>query len=433
MRALILDQGLRTPFGHHPNINRALADGFAARGVEAVNTAHRDCAPELLDGLNVRKIFRFSPYDQLSIDPISAGFEGFTTHALSYQFDLMRLSADDWRDVSVVLLMVLSPATLYGYANWWAGLDPATRPRTVAYLCMNSDIATTEPFALQLDTPETRMTTALYRLVGNQIAGFDPTRFVLLGPTDVLAQDFAFLLGAPVHVTPMQMAADLATFDPVAEAFERSDAPPTVGYFGDGRFGKGFNQIPDIVEGVLVGDPTVRLKIQVNIFDWSHHETMGEAYDATVRRIQDIAAREPRVTLLPGFSAIDRYYTELAECDISLQPYSNACYARCVSGIYTEAAFLGRAAVAPNSTWIARQFAQLGGHGAGYDLHHAPAAVAATLDLIQRTAQLRADAPRVRRAWRALHGTDRMIERILTVGTPSPQADSGALAVSCAR
>jgi glycosyltransferase involved in cell wall biosynthesis len=418
MYALIVDQGFLAPFGHHANFNRAMHDGFASHGLQTIHLVHRQCAEPLTAGLTVGKLFRHSPYVLQSADPVCADLENFMAHATAFEADAANIPREVLNDVAVVFLSVPTPATLLGYATWWSALDPQIRRRTVAYMTMNSGLAATDPLALQVNNQSNRTALALFRFVGKQIAAFDPARFAVLAPTDVLADDFAFLLGVPVHVAPIQMAADLAKFDPIAEAYEQSSAPPTVGYFGDGLIGKGFDQLPEIAEGVLAGDRNVRLKIQINTLDWSNYETFDRITRTTIQRIQDIASREPRLTILSGFSAIDRYYTELAECDILLQPYVDVLYARCVSGVFTEAAFLGRAAVAPESTWIARQIALLGGHGASYDGHAPQAAVAATLGLLKRIRELRAAAPSVRRAWRRLHGTDKMIQRILTVGAP---------------
>jgi glycosyltransferase involved in cell wall biosynthesis len=404
MRVIVVDPGLGGNRGHHLSFNQALSAEFRARGTPSLHLVSAMCDPQVLGGLAAVSLFSLHPHAHPSADPVAGDLESFLKQSEALEAELSRLPAAAATPDDVMVVAVETPALLLALLRWWSSRAPEARPRVVVILTLVSGLVSIEPMVLW-DNPYWAFYARFYRFVGRQMAGMGAP-FAFLAPRD-MADDFAFLIQTAIGEMPINSSVDPAFVDPLAEAFERSAQPPTVGYFGDSRVDKGFARFSGLVEESLARDPDLRFVIQ--IFPSGGDPAILEAAE----RLTALAARESRIELLRGYCPPDIYYDAMARVDCVVLPYSDLMYGRSPSGVFVESMSIGRPAVVRAGTWMARRIAELGGHGETFDSYATDDVVAALFRAVARTAEFRASAPKLRTTWRRMHGIGPLVDKIL--------------------
>ncbi len=136
----------------------------------------------------------------------------------------------------------------------------------------------------------------------------------------------------------------------------------TLSYLGPVREEKGFDFLPDVIQYLQKLNSRIDFFIQASGFsvmwtDWERR-TMG----AVLEKLHLLAEKASNVTICEKHFESEDYYAHLNECDIILLPYKQRdkrYYA--TSGILAEAMALGKVAVVPAETWLARQIERSGG------------------------------------------------------------------------
>ena len=135
-----------------------------------------------------------------------------------------------------------------------------------------------------------------------------------------------------------------------------------IAYLGSVREEKGFGHLPNLIQYFKNRNMNIDFFIQASGFtvmwtDWERR-TMG----AVLEKLHLLAENAPNVTICEKHLESEDYYAHLNECDIILLPYKQRdkrYYA--TSGILAEAMALGKVAVVPADTWLARQIERSGG------------------------------------------------------------------------
>jgi glycosyltransferase involved in cell wall biosynthesis len=161
-----------------------------------------------------------------------------------------------------------------------------------------------------------------------------------------MCEAFQSVLGCPVLEVPVAMD------PPPAVESGPGGARPNVTYLGHTSQLKGFHLLPEIIRGALKFDPRPRFTVQIQ-------NGQQHGFDPLLQWFKKQPASE--IGVVEGALSPGEYYRLMAEADIVLLPYSPSYYGRCSSGVFAEAAALGKVIVVPDGTVAARQ-------GREYDL-----------------------------------------------------------------
>jgi glycosyltransferase involved in cell wall biosynthesis len=159
---------------------------------------------------------------------------------------------------------------------------------------------------------------------------------------------------------------------------------PVVVYQGHTSPLRGFHFLPEIIERCARLSPRPRFVVQLQNRDSAQGMGLGPA----VQRLEAFSGELVRV--VPGALSQEDYFGLLTEADVVLLPYTPTFYGSGSSGVFTEAASIGKVVVVSAGTVPARQ-------GKEYDLgvvtaeKWTPAAMAeAVATALQRLPELKA-------------------------------------------
>ena len=400
MRLFVIENNLQDKIGHFFNLSLGLKMEAERRGVETRFYVHRGARRDVTRPLGARPAFRYRSADHPSTHPLYGPVEDLLAIGRSFARSCRHLTSDGVGADDVVFVPTAQQNELYGIACWISTLRPRRRP----FLFFNFH------WAGFLD-PRTGTQNAwapLYRFATEGLhSQSDQERVVFTAPTDVLAQQISDVTGHPVHRYPLPYT---YAFADGKHPSERSgDQRPVVAMMGRSLPRKGTGILPDLVQAMAEQPSPVRFSVQLT-----------EEFDdlRTRAELQALSARDD-VDIVRGVLSEVEYYERLAGADIVLLPYGRAEYATRPSGVFCEAAGLGKVTVVPSGTWMAAQIAAGRAAGTLFDSDD----VAAVADAISRAAaalpELLADARDRAPAWREEESAsaylDRMIEQVGTI------------------
>jgi hypothetical protein len=126
------------------------------------------------------------------------------------------------------------------------------------------------------------------------------------------------------------------------------------------------------------------------------------------------------VDLLPAKQDTAEYFANISRSTIVLLAYEARAYKISTSGVFVEAAGLGKVVVAPSATWMAEQMANGDGVGTTFSEPTADSVVTALLQALRDSHRLGALAcslaPQVRQA----NSSERYIERMIALSRQKP-------------
>lgn len=199
-----------------------------------------------------------------------------------------------------------------------------------------------------------------------------------------------------------RMATDLSPPDP---------AKPTVIYVHlNGRSGRLAANLGDVIHRVAANAPSVRFLLRVP----------QERVDAFVAMACE---RAPLAEILSPEQNDADYCENLQRGSLLLLAYEAQPYKALTSGVFTEAASMGKPVVVPAGTWMAQKIAEGYGVGRVFDDHSAEAVADALLgalrDLNALAASARAMAPRLG----VETGCRRYLERMIALSQTAPDME----------
>ena len=210
--------------------------------------------------------------------------------------------------------------------------------------------------------------------------------------TAELASDFEAISRRTIAVVPIPHSGNTGQ-ERIARRLEQ---PITLVYAGIGTRTKGFDLLPEIVEGLsdLIEGGQIAFRIQANILDQS-----PEVRRAVTR------LRTLKIEMIDGPLEPRAYYDLLEDADILIQPHDPAYYQKQSSGVFTEGRSAGLIGIVPARTTMAGEITRSGG-GIAVDDWTADAYVRAVRSCVANFHRLASEAKAAARAWQKLNSAE---------------------------
>lgn len=380
----LFDPQLHGEGGHYLNHDTQLVRELQRRGLPVAIYGRRGCTVACA-GLTPDPVFSQDIFQEAATDAQVWAIENFQNINQAFFADLCRLDPERFSADDLVYFPNLLQNQLYAVALWLARL-PANRRPAVAVMLRYLNHA--------MDYVQARANKELiahfYRYAARALYAAQP-RSVLCADTRELAMAYQKIMSLPVLElpNPMDVSGLLATATPRA-----ANTRPTIVYQGHTSALRGLHFLPEIIERCAKLQPRPRFVVQVQNRD----AAVGNPLAPFLARLDRLAGDDVR--LVNGALSATDYFALLGEADIILLPYTPTFYGHGSSGVFTEAASLGKVVVVSPGTVPARQ-------GREYDLGVVAAtawtpaamseAVAVALrDLPKLRAKAEAGAPRFR-------------------------------------
>lgn len=341
----IFDPRLVNHGGHYANYCSQIVREMRSRGIAVRIYARKGCSVTC-EGVQPEPLFSHDLFVEPGRDPEVWAIENF--HAVNHAFlaDLCRLPMDRFAADDLVFFPTLLQNQIHAIAQWLGRFRPERRPAVSVLLRY-----LTHEMAYNKARAHAELIALYYRYSTRALAAIQP-RTVLAADTREMAQAFQAITGLPVHELTIAMEPPAA--DPTVRP--AADGRPVVAYLGHTSQLKGFHFLPEIVHRGLQRRPRPRFVIQVQDRQAALRDRMGAVLTLLDRFVG------PDVELVSGALPPEAYYRLLNRADIVILPYSSQYYGTCSSGVFAEAAALGKVIVAPAGTVPARQAVE---HGLG--------------------------------------------------------------------
>lgn len=398
MRILYADTGLRSLEGHHASSGVALPTAFRRLGHDVTVLGHRDLLPTLQQTAGAEPFFRIFTYGGASADPIAGWLTNFTAAVDDTAADLRQAWAE-FGPFDFIYFNSAKPAQIAALGLWMKSefANPGVAPSIAVELGTEAGLARSG--AGQTPAFVVREPTAvLYRHVSELVGKAWIGKFAFLAMTAAAAEEYAFILDAPVTVVPLPQPLPKLRRRQVGAA--RAGEALTIGLLGHQRPDKGWQLVADFVPLVLRQHGGVRI-----IAHQSDPEGMVEA----TGRLRALAGLEPRLELLVRPTVHDAWFALLDRCDIVALPYDPARYEGAYSAIVGEALAAGAPVVVPAATTLSATVEAVGGAGTTFAEWDAASIAQGIGAAIEGFEELADRAYRAGEGWRQQHGPDRFV------------------------
>jgi hypothetical protein len=381
----VLDPGLFFEGGHHASFARTISAETASRGMgcEIVGLGRIDHPP---GGIEIVRHFSHSAYAVLEPgDPIGS------LRALNDAFeeDLSSLRLDRDAGDALVLFPTITSRIVLGAARWAA--ERAANGRAgIAMLLMF-------PPGFAGDDELRRAERKLYREAMSILRGVPRGGVRLFAETTRIASVFEELGAPPIDPLPWPLTVSRTDG-------ERSERGPQarVVHLGYSKVERGFALLPGCVERVTAGAPGTRFRVQSNYWDPTG---LAEADEAL--------GRLPSVEVLRGPLVPSAYANELASADIVVLPYRADAYRYRGSGVFVEAAALGRVLIIPAETWMAEHAREHGLAAVEFASFDESSVASALLHAIEHREAMLGKAADAAPAWADARSPTRFLDAVL--------------------
>ena len=401
----LCDPQLQNTGGHYLNHDAQLVRELQKRGLPVTIYARRGCTV-ICEGLTPEPVFSYDIFQEAANDAQVWAIENFNTINQAFLADLLQLSPERFSNDDLIYFPNLLQNQLYAVALWLGRLPPDRRP-AVAIMLRYLNHA--------MDYVQARANKELialyYRYAARALHAVQP-RSVICADTRELAMAYQKIMALPVLELPNPM--DVSAL--LANATTRApSARPTIVYQGHTSPLRGLHFLPDIIEHCAKLHPRPRFVIQVQ-----SREVALSQLGPTLERLERLAGNDVR--LVNGALAPAEYFSLLGEADIILLPYSPTFYGHGSSGVFTEAASLGKVIVVSPGTVPARQGREFN-LGVVTAAQWTPAAMAEAVAAALRNlpvlqAQANSGAPRFRSEQCAHVLWDKLFSAVQTVSKP---------------
>ena len=131
MRLFVLDNGLRSRTGHHFTVALGLRLELERRGIDGRFYAHEHASSEVIDALEARRVFAFTPYDRVSRQPVWGVVEDLFVVGRAFGRACSALIDDGLCQDDIVLVPTALQNELHGCSLWLRSLPRDRRPTLV--------------------------------------------------------------------------------------------------------------------------------------------------------------------------------------------------------------------------------------------------------------------------------------------------------------
>lgn len=343
----LCDPQLHGQGGHYMNHDTQLVRDLKRRGLTVSIYSRNGCTVSC-EGITPEPVFTHDIFQEAASDAQVWPVENF--HAINQAFlaDLCKISPEKFSSDDLVYFPNLLQNQLYAVAMWLGRL-PAERRPAVAVMLRYLNHA--------MDYVQARANKDLiavyYRYAARALHAVQP-KTMLCADTRELAMAYQKITGLPVLELPNPM--DVS--DLLGSAKPRtSDSRPTIVYQGHTSALRGLHFLPEIIERCANFSPRPRFVVQIQNRDASANNPLAPF----IAQLDQLAARSPDdIRLVDGALSASDYFALLQEADIVLLPYSPTFYGHGSSGVFTEAASLGKIIVVSPNTVPARQGREYG-------------------------------------------------------------------------
>ncbi len=385
MRVIYLDAALIGELGHFAGVCRSVKAALTDAGHEVVVCGHQQVDTRLQEELQIQRLFRLHPNARLSEDPLCGWLVSYSQAAKVTVEDLSRLEGLTANDL--VIYDCPRPAQISAVVQWaQQRFQPQTCPRII--------FMPGWPTGLAVERNESGAATSwrifdqascLYRLAAQQIhpAFRQKFRFGCPEPSGAAAEAYSFLLNHPVASLPAVHRSTVGPRDRLGVDV------PNVAFLGEQRFDKGYPLVPGIVRELLARDGKLKVLVQNS---WERMEEQN-------RELQEIAARDSRLTLRIGTLSKPDWNQQLFEADLVVLPYHLSTYGTNISGVGAEALANGIPQVVPANTGMARLVQRYGNPGVIVPASEQDAFVDGVMQAVQTYQALAARAAAAREQW----------------------------------
>ncbi len=342
----------------------------------------------------------------LSADPVLTPLPALDIDAGNYLSQLMaftdatdrleplwaRLDAEDLVAQDMIYFPRGHPMLIRGIGAWLAQRPQDQRP-SVFFRIIGDELT-------DLDTGRYRARAALYRLACSDLrtrAGQERVYFlvnskakartvsrVCLRRPFMMQHHFGRTLAAVPNIVP---------------------AKPTIYVHLNGRSGRLATNLGDIIRRVAKANPSVRFLIKAPV----------EFSEAAAK-----LKRNPSVEIISHEQGMADYITNLTRSSLVWLAYEAQPYKALTSGVFTEAASLGKPVIVPQETWMTEKIAEGFGVGVSFDDTAARAVADVLLDAVHRLDQLGAAARTIAPRLGEETGCRRFIERMIALSRTTP-------------
>lgn len=123
-----------------------------------------------------------------------------------------------------------------------------------------------------------------------------------------------------------------------------------IGYFGEARYDKGFDLLPELIEKLFKLNKYISFIIQANVHRATSQMALAD------RALSELADKYPHnICILKGYLNDDEYLRSMRKCTVLLIPYRREYYGLGTSGLLAGAIVCGAWAVVPAGTWMSEQ------------------------------------------------------------------------------
>ncbi len=337
----VFDPQLTGLGGHYFNHDFQLLSEVKRRGFGAVLHGRQGCQLSECGGIAIKPVFSHDIFTELGRDPAVWAMENFHSLTQAFLTDLAAVDTSDFSCEDLLYFPNILQNQVYAITLWIASI-PAKRRPAVALMFRYLNHA--------MDYVQVRQNKELialyYRFAVRQLYATHP-RCLICADTTELASAYKEIIGIPVLELPNPM--DVSG---IMGALQQSPGNhrPVVVYQGHTSPLRGFDFLPEIIDRCSRLKPKPRFLIQLQSDD---EATRQGPLGPVIRRLEQQQGDDLR--LVRGALSQEDYFKILAEGDIVLLPYKPSFYGRGSSGVFTEAASVGKVVVVSPNTVPARQ------------------------------------------------------------------------------
>jgi len=323
----IIDPGLMEVGGHYYTQDFSIAKECQRRGIP-VNIFCRKGANLGEHSLRVIELLNFDVFVEKPPEIAEFGvFENYFLVNRAFHTDLDFIPVEELSPDDIVYFPGLTQNQIEGVSDWVSSLPVHRRPHiaiTLRFLNSQMHYNLNRGLAPSIEF--------LYRYVLAKLVTRHP-RSYLFTDTNVLSLAYQRMSGIPVKVLPIPQVEfhNQSSQDTIAHK-----KPLTILYIGNTSPYRGHYFIANIIENVLSEYPDVCFSVQVK---------SGKDSDEARGMVAIADIFKSRVNYLFDALSPEEYVATLKSADIILLPYMPAYYYFGSSGVFTEAAALGKVVV----------------------------------------------------------------------------------------
>jgi glycosyltransferase involved in cell wall biosynthesis len=331
----IIDPGLAGVGGHYFSMNLAIAKKINQIGIKVI-TYGKIGSVISEEVLNFRQVFRFDVFQEIPVQSTNSYVvENFFGLNKLFFEDLVTINQNDISSDDLIYFQGLTQNQINAVTDWMLSIPENKRPPVIITLrFLNSRMLhnLNRGFAPQI---EYLYQQSLQRL----LQAHKKTK--LVADTEMLCHCFRSISGLEVTLVPSPLGG-FENLQSIANDKE-FDQKIKILYIGNISPYRGFELLPSIADKILTAKEKTNFVVQINADPSSEQ---AQLMRPVVEKFSE------RVKIIYGALSMDDYLSTINSVDIVLLPYHPAYYSFGGSGVFTEAAAMGKVVVATAGTII---------------------------------------------------------------------------------